>query len=76
MNRCDLYRATYFAFTNAYNFDIYRPSKNGNCPLPLATRTLIKSGWGCGDSSGSITIGPDFSGKSIDECETLCREES
>ena len=48
-NRCDLYRATDCAFNTAFNFDIYRPSKNGNCPLPFPTRTLIKSDWICGD---------------------------
>ena len=35
LNRCDLYRATDCAFTNAYNFDIYRPSKICKTSLTL-----------------------------------------
>ena len=72
MNRCDLYRATNCAFNTAYNFDIYRPSKSGYCPLPLGTKTLIKSDWICGDSGAFLKSGPDVNGISLDECETLC----
>ena len=72
LNRCDLYRATDCAFTTAYNFDIYRPSKSGNCPFPLTTRTLIKSGWACGDG-GNSKSGSDDIDITLDECEILCR---
>ena len=73
MNYCHLYRATDCAFGTAENYDIYRPSKSGNCPFPLDTRTLIKSDWVCGDG-GILFIGYT-AGISLDECETLCREE-
>ena len=74
LNRCDLYRATDCVFTSANNFDIYRPSKSGNCPLPLTTRTLIKSGWKCGDNT-AIQTGTSSIEISLDECETLCIQE-
>ena len=57
------------------NRDIYQPSKSGsNCPRPLATRTLIKSGWYCGDG-GPLNTGTLVIGITLDECETLCRQE-
>ena len=56
------------------NFDIYRPSKSGSCPLPLAIRTLIKSEVTCNDG-GAINTGLDATVLSLDECETHCKEE-
>ena len=73
MNRCDLYKATDCAFNNAANFDIYRPSKSGNCPIPLPTRNLIKNDWECGNSS--LATGVDSNVPSIYVCEPLCIEE-
>ena len=43
-----------------------------NCALQ--TRTLIKSNWVCGDS-GTLESGPEFTGLTLDECETKCQEE-
>ena len=36
--------------------------------------TLIKSGWKCGDA-GTLMIGIDIIGISLDECDTLCKDE-
>ena len=77
-----MFKATDCAFTTASNtngpgknFDIYRPSKHGsNCPLPLTTRTLIKSGWVCSDAV-ALKIGATVTGKSINECDNLCKNE-
>ena len=70
-----MYRATDCSFTKSYNFDIYQPSKSGsNCPRPLATRTLIKSGWEC-NGAGALSTGDSVIGITLDQCETLCRQE-
>ena len=70
-----MFRATDCAFAAWHNFDIYRPSKNGNnCPPPLTTATLIKSLWTCGDG-GALEIGSTVNVSTLNECESLCKEE-
>ena len=73
LNECHLFRSKDCAYTTNWNFDIYRPSKNGNCPPPLTTKTLIKNNWKCNDNY-NLKTGPDSdSNVSLDECDTLCK---